>query len=125
MPNFFKIGPLTIELVGFYWTIGIFGPVAAIWYWLIKLASGTSRFSFGVLAILLALAFTPTLVPGYGSETYDHITPAALVLLLCVLGFTSRWTMFAAALVPFVLATLTVFTALRRSKSPPSKDPQD
>lgn len=123
MPTWFKVGPLTVEIVGFYWTVGIFGTLAGLWYWRIRASDDRSRTSWCVFAFLATIAFTPTLIPGYSGISFDHVLPASLVLFLFILGFSSYWSIFAAAVIPLLLFFSLICLARPRSEKPP--DPRD
>lgn len=120
IPQFHQIPALWIEVVAFYWTIGIFGTISALLYWIFKSAPDDSRYSRAVLAFTLALAFAPTLVPGISDDpTYNHIVPCTFVLILFIVGFTSRWTILLVAVIPLFIFAWLLFLAMTRRKKEP------
>lgn len=99
-----KIGPVFFEAVGFFWTIGIFGPIAAFFFWMSRLESKDWRMLRWMLSFAVALAIAPTLVPGIGSEIFNHVLPASIAVFLGVIGF-GNWEILLCGAVPLVLFT--------------------
>jgi hypothetical protein len=112
MPTWFKAGPLMVELLGFYWTIGIFGPIAALLFWFSRRESGQTPTMQWLRALVVALAIAPTLIPGYDSPVFDHLIPASVVLFLWVVGL-GNWVLLVCGAAPLVLFTA-LFVAVGR-----------
>jgi hypothetical protein len=104
MPTWFKVGPLMVEMVGFYWTIGIFGPIAALLFWFSRRESEPIPAMRWLRALVVALAIAPTLIPGYDSPVFDHLIPVSVVLFLCVVGF-GNWVILLCGAVSLLLFT--------------------
>lgn len=105
-----KVGPIIVEIVGFYWTIGIFAPIAAVLFWFSKFESEPMAVMRWLRAFVVALAIAPTLIPGFDSPSFDHVFPASLALYLWLVGF-ANWQILCCGAVPLVMFTL-LFAAM-------------